>query len=91
MQKRAQVDFRSAKNYVYPDNDMYDPNLIREETGLSKGAFSLKLQSCLIYTRTRYIIHIGSFPRKGGQGITQLHYVQLSAISIQKIPATSSF
>ena len=25
-------------NYVYPDDDMYDPNLIREETGLSKGA-----------------------------------------------------
>ncbi len=23
-------------NYVHPDNDMYDPNLIREETGLSK-------------------------------------------------------
>ncbi|GAG48033.1 unnamed protein product, partial [marine sediment metagenome] len=23
-------------NYVNPDNDMYDPNLIREETGLSK-------------------------------------------------------
>jgi len=23
-------------NYVSPDNDMYDPNLIREETGLSK-------------------------------------------------------
>jgi len=23
-------------NYVDPDNDMYDPNLIREETGLSK-------------------------------------------------------
>ena len=23
-------------NYVQPDNDMYDPNLIREETGLSK-------------------------------------------------------
>jgi hypothetical protein len=25
-------------NYVYPENDMYDPNLIREEAGLSKGA-----------------------------------------------------
>jgi len=25
-------------NYIHPDNDMYDPNLIREETGLSKGA-----------------------------------------------------
>ncbi len=25
-------------NYVNPDNDMYDPNLIREETGLSKEA-----------------------------------------------------
>lgn len=24
-------------NYVDPDNDMYDPNLIREETGLSKS------------------------------------------------------
>ena len=23
-------------NYVHPENDMYDPNLIREETGLSK-------------------------------------------------------
>jgi hypothetical protein len=25
-------------NYVHPENDLYDPNLIREETGLSKGA-----------------------------------------------------
>jgi hypothetical protein len=25
-------------NYVHPDNDMYDPNLIRAETGLSKEA-----------------------------------------------------
>ena len=25
-------------NYIRPDNDMYDPNLIRQETGLSKGA-----------------------------------------------------
>lgn len=25
-------------NYVHPENDMYDPNLIREETGLSKEA-----------------------------------------------------
>jgi hypothetical protein len=25
-------------NYVHPENDMYDTNLIREETGLSKGA-----------------------------------------------------
>ena len=24
-------------NYVHPENDLYDPNLIREETGLSKG------------------------------------------------------
>jgi len=23
---------------VHPENDLYDPNLIREETGLSKGA-----------------------------------------------------
>jgi len=25
-------------NYVHPENDLYDPNLIREETGLSKSA-----------------------------------------------------
>jgi len=25
-------------NYVHPENDMYDPNLVRQETGLSKGA-----------------------------------------------------
>jgi len=25
-------------NYVHPENEMYDPNLIREETGLSKEA-----------------------------------------------------
>jgi len=25
-------------NYMYDDSDMYDPNLIREETGISKGA-----------------------------------------------------
>ena len=25
-------------NYIHPDNDMYDTNLIRQETGLSKGA-----------------------------------------------------
>jgi hypothetical protein len=25
-------------NYVHPENDLYDPNLIRQETGLSKGA-----------------------------------------------------
>jgi hypothetical protein len=25
-------------NYVHPENDLYDPNLIREETGISKGA-----------------------------------------------------
>jgi hypothetical protein len=24
-------------NYVYPDNDMYDPNIIRKETGMPKG------------------------------------------------------
>jgi hypothetical protein len=24
-------------NYVHPENDLYDPNLIRQETGLSKG------------------------------------------------------
>jgi len=24
-------------NYVSPENDLYDPNLIRKETGLSKG------------------------------------------------------
>ena len=23
---------------MHPENDMYDPNLIRQETGLSKGA-----------------------------------------------------
>ena len=25
-------------NYVHPDDDYYDPNIIREETGISKGA-----------------------------------------------------
>jgi hypothetical protein len=25
-------------NYVHPENDLYDPNLIRKETGISKGA-----------------------------------------------------
>lgn len=38
-------------NYVNPDNDMYDPNLIRAETGLSKGALlSLVTAKALINT-----------------------------------------
>jgi len=34
------VDFLAytlLANYAYPDDDMYDPNLIRAETGMSKG------------------------------------------------------
>ena len=33
------VDFLTytlMANYIYPDNDMYDPNIIREETGIGK-------------------------------------------------------
>jgi hypothetical protein len=38
-------------NYVHPDNDMYDPNLIREETGLSKEALlSLVMAKSLLNT-----------------------------------------
>jgi len=38
-------------NYVRPENDMYDPNLIREETGLSKGVLlSLITAKTLINT-----------------------------------------
>ena len=38
-------------NYVNTDNDMYDPNLIREETGCSKGLlFSLVMAKSLINT-----------------------------------------
>ena len=36
----SNVDFFAytlLANYVYPENDMYDPNIIREETGISKG------------------------------------------------------
>lgn len=36
----SNVDFFAytlMANYVYPDNDMYDPTIIREETGMSKG------------------------------------------------------
>jgi len=32
------VVYTLLANYVHPENDMYDPNLIRQETGLSKGA-----------------------------------------------------
>ena len=35
----SNVDFFTytlMANYIYPDNDMYDPNIIREETGISK-------------------------------------------------------
>jgi hypothetical protein len=35
----SNVDFLAytvMANYVYPDNDMYDPNIIREETGVGK-------------------------------------------------------
>jgi hypothetical protein len=35
----SNVDFLAytlLANYVYPDNDMYDPNIIREETGIGK-------------------------------------------------------
>ncbi len=38
-------------NYVHPDNDMYDPNLIREETGLSRELLlSLVMAKSLINT-----------------------------------------
>ncbi len=38
-------------NYVSPDNDMYDPTLIREETGLSKEALlSLVMAKSLVNT-----------------------------------------
>jgi len=38
-------------NYVHSDNDMYDPNLIREETGLSKEALlSLVMAKSLLNT-----------------------------------------
>jgi len=38
-------------NYVRPENDMYDPNLIREETGISKGVLlSLITAKTLINT-----------------------------------------
>ena len=35
----SNVDFFAytlLANYVYPDNDLYDPNIIRKETGISK-------------------------------------------------------
>jgi hypothetical protein len=35
----SNVDFLTytlMANYIYPDNDMYDPNIIREETGIGK-------------------------------------------------------
>jgi len=38
-------------NYVHPENDMYDPNLIRAETGLSKEALlSLVMAKSLVNT-----------------------------------------
>ena len=38
-------------NYIHPENDMYDPNLIREETGLSKEALlSLVMAKSLLNT-----------------------------------------
>ncbi|GAI95469.1 unnamed protein product [marine sediment metagenome] len=38
-------------NYLHPDNDMYDPNLIRAETGLSKGTLlSLVITKSLMNT-----------------------------------------
>jgi len=32
------VVYTLMANYWHPENDLYDPNLIRQETGLSKGA-----------------------------------------------------
>jgi len=38
-------------NYIHPENDMYDPNLIRAETGLSKEALlSLVMAKSLVNT-----------------------------------------
>jgi len=46
------VDFLAytvMANYIHPDSDMYDPNLVREATGCSKGLlFSLVLGKSLL-------------------------------------------
>jgi hypothetical protein len=55
------IVYTLLSNYVHPNNDMYDPNLIREETGLSKEALLSLVMAKFIMNAYRVFNEDASF------------------------------